>query len=63
MATLRHQSHPPPGAVREEKKPWIIPDGTPPSRCRGCEAKIYFVPYVDKAGNDKYMPVDPGGMP
>jgi len=37
--------------TRSKRSPWIIPEGTPPSKCRGCQAEIYFVAYVRKADN------------
>lgn len=34
-----------------------IPEGTEPSRCKGCKALIYWI----KTRADKNMPVDPDG--
>lgn len=34
-----------------------IPEGTPPAKCRGCDAKIFWV----KTPANKNMPVDPDG--
>jgi hypothetical protein len=49
---------------KDKKSPWTIPEGTPPSKCRGCNAEIFFVPYLRK--KDKTpgrMPCDPDGVP
>jgi len=50
--------------TRSKRSPWIIPEGTPPSKCRGCQAEIYFVAYVRKADNYRgRMPLNPDGVP
>ena len=49
---------------RKVRTPWVIPEGTPPSKCRGCGAEIYFVPYTRRV--DKKigrMPCNPDGTP
>jgi len=47
-----------------KRTPWVIPGGTPPSKCRGCQAEIYFVPYTRRVDNRSgRMPVDPDGTP
>jgi hypothetical protein len=49
---------------RQPRTPWVIPEGTPPSKCRGCAAEIYFVAYVRKVDNRPgRMPLNPDGVP
>ncbi len=50
--------------MRKVRTPWVIPEGTPPSKCRGFNAEIYFVPYVRKVDNRQgRMPCNPDGTP
>jgi hypothetical protein len=49
---------------KNKKGPWTIPEGTPPSKCRGCGAEIYFVPYIRKVDQKSgRMPCDQDGTP
>lgn len=49
---------------KQPRTPWVIPEGTPPSKCRGCGAEIYFVPYIRKTDNHQgRMPCNPDGKP
>ena len=49
---------------RKVRTPWVIPEGTPPSKCRGCAAEIYFVAYTRKADNKPgRMPLNADGTP
>jgi hypothetical protein len=49
---------------RKVRTPWVIPEGTPPSKCRGCAAEIYFVAYTRKTDNKPgRMPLNPDGTP
>ena len=38
---------------------FVIPPGTDPSRCRGCQAQIFWI----KTEAGKNMPLDPDGIP
>ncbi len=50
--------------MKKPRTPWVIPEGTPPSKCRGCNAEIYFVAYIRKADQRQgRMPVNPDGTP
>lgn len=50
--------------MSKKRTPWVIPEGTPPSKCRGCAAEIYFVAYTRRVDNKiGRMPVNPDGVP